>query len=302
MRSLMPPRTNDFQRLVYLVRVNLADGATVTESKMLTDRLTKRKREVDVCVEGVVGGTPVLVAIECRDHKRIADVSWVDAMKAKHDRLPTNALVLASRRGFTPEARDVATRYGIRTFALTDVESVDFPALFGVTSSLWVKSVTIPGPERVSVTLAGHSAFGPETVEAAPDTLVYSSDGKDSLQMVVLARMVINAPTVVDRLLSEGKESNRGFEMTWEPVLDHAGNPLCLRKIEPEALREIKSIHITAQCQFQIAQFGMRGGKLGDVHVAWGKTDILGRSAHVVATKDSAGVAKVSVDIAKTRK
>ena len=42
----MPKRSNDFQRLVYLVRVNLAGGATVTESKMMRDRLTKRFREV----------------------------------------------------------------------------------------------------------------------------------------------------------------------------------------------------------------------------------------------------------------
>jgi hypothetical protein len=56
----MPKRTNDFQRLVYIVRASLAHGATVTESKMLTDRATKRKREVDVCIEGHIGQHPVL--------------------------------------------------------------------------------------------------------------------------------------------------------------------------------------------------------------------------------------------------
>src|SRR4051794_9466219 len=109
----MPKRTNDFQRLIYLVRVNLADGATVTQSKMMRDRSTKRWREVDVCIEGHVGSHPVTVSVECRDHRRVADVTWVDAMKAKHDRLDTNALVLASSSGFTPEARDVAKSYGI---------------------------------------------------------------------------------------------------------------------------------------------------------------------------------------------
>ena len=63
----MPKRTNDFQKLVYLVRVNLAEGATVTESKLLTDRITKRKREVDVCIEGHVGGQPVIISVECQD-------------------------------------------------------------------------------------------------------------------------------------------------------------------------------------------------------------------------------------------
>ena len=84
----MPKRTNDFQRLVYLVRVNLANGATVTESKMLRDRVTKRMREVDVCISGHVGTHPVLVCVECRDHQRVADVTWVDMMKPSMIGLP----------------------------------------------------------------------------------------------------------------------------------------------------------------------------------------------------------------------
>jgi hypothetical protein len=81
----MPKRTNDFQRLVYLIRTNVAGDSTVTESAMLTDRLTGSKREVDVCIDGEVGGHSLMVCIECRDHQRVADVTWVDAMKAKHD-------------------------------------------------------------------------------------------------------------------------------------------------------------------------------------------------------------------------
>ncbi len=67
----MPKRTNDFQRLVYLVQVNLADGATVTESKMLTDRVTKRTLEVDVCIEGHVGQHPVIVSQGFRINRSI---------------------------------------------------------------------------------------------------------------------------------------------------------------------------------------------------------------------------------------
>lgn len=173
--------TNDFQRLVYLVRVNLADGATVTESKLLTDRVTQRKREVDVCIEGYVGGHFVVVSVECRDHKRIADVSWVDTMKAKHERLPTNALILASRSGFTPEARGAAAGYGIMTFSLSDVDQVDFPALLESTSSLWTKSVTVTA-EKVLVrvlpirTLVGTGTFPvPATASSGRRALPHGS-------------------------------------------------------------------------------------------------------------------------------
>jgi hypothetical protein len=59
----------------------------------MKDRVTNRRREVDVCIEGTVGGESVIVCVECRDHKRVADVSWVDAMKAKHERLSTGFAV-----------------------------------------------------------------------------------------------------------------------------------------------------------------------------------------------------------------
>src|SRR5687768_4184684 len=128
----MPPRCNEFQALVYLVRTHLAQGATVTESAMLRDRVTGRKREVDVCVRGTVGSEPITLCLEARDLSRgPVDVGWVDAMKTKHDRLETHALILVSRSGFTLEASRVATSYGIKTIALEDVEQTDIPALLG---------------------------------------------------------------------------------------------------------------------------------------------------------------------------
>jgi hypothetical protein len=292
----MPKRTNDFQKLVYLVRVNLAQGATVTESKMLTDRVTKRPREVDVCIEGHVGGHPVVVSVECRDHKRIADVLWVDAMKAKHERLRTNALILASRSGFTPEARDTAAGYGIQTFSLSDVEEVDFPVLLKSGSTLWTKSITVTA-ENVLVKVPPTDTLAGETVRVMPTNLVYSSAGTEICQIGALVEMLLKSPRARESL-SEGKEEHVWFELTWEPPRDNLDNPLFMKKIDPDTFREINSIQIKGPCRFEIAQFGMRRGKLGDVHLAWGKTEILGRDAIVVATRDTAGVEKLSINLA----
>jgi hypothetical protein len=97
----MPKRSNEFQKLVFLVKKHVAPGPTVTESKFLRDRVTGANREVDVCIESTIGGHEILVSIECRDRGRRADVGWVEEMKAKHERLPTNALVPISKSGFT---------------------------------------------------------------------------------------------------------------------------------------------------------------------------------------------------------
>src|SRR5688572_13707857 len=110
----MPPRSNQFQRLVFLVKKVLAPtGATVTESKMLIDRETGDEREVDICIETTLAGHPVTLSIECQDHKRITDVTWVEQMYSKHQRLATSTLILASRSGFSKRARTLARIKGI---------------------------------------------------------------------------------------------------------------------------------------------------------------------------------------------
>ena len=280
----MPKRTNDFQRLVYLVQTNLADGATVTESKMLTDRITKHKREVDVCIEGQVGQYAVVVSIECRDHKRIADVSWVDAMKEKHDRLPTNALILASRRGFTTEAQIVAHTYRIQTISLSELEDIDFPTLLSSASSLWAKSVTITA-SWVGVRVLSTPTLSQETVVVVPDNIVYSSDRNELCHIAAIVAALVRSTYVRDYLTSEGKVENTWFEIGWEHPQDQFGEPFFLKKINPETFREIDLIRICGPCKFRIEEFGVRHGKLGGVHLAWGKTEILGEDAIVVATK-----------------
>jgi hypothetical protein len=171
----MPRRSNEFQHLVFLVRRQLAGEATVTESEILRELASGKEREVDVCLEGVVGGHPVKVCLECCDRKRPADVSWVEAMKAKHDSLPTNALLLVSRNGFTSHAKQKAAEYGLPAISFDDIEAADIPGLFAHTSSLWRKEVTVTA-ERVFVGVRPTGSCPAERVRVTPDNLVYRSD------------------------------------------------------------------------------------------------------------------------------
>ncbi|MFG1874266.1 hypothetical protein ACGFIV_05450 [Sphaerisporangium sp. NPDC049003] len=100
----MPARSNDFQATVYFVQTHLASDATVTESAQLRDRITGEMREVDVLITGHMGGRLIQIGIECRDRNRKDCVSWVEEMRAKHDDLPTDQLVLVSRSGFSASA------------------------------------------------------------------------------------------------------------------------------------------------------------------------------------------------------
>jgi len=295
----MPKRSNDFQRLVYLVRLNLAEGATVTESKMMRDRLTKRRREVDVVIEGKVGSQRVVVSVECRDHKRVADVTWVDTMKSKHDRLDTNALLLASARGFTREARDVAEKYGIELVTLENQESPELVEKLTPNGSLWHKTVSISA-DKVRVRVAAGEGFPAEVVVTSPDNLVHLKDGTELCQIQEVVTRMLKSPRTRDYVLKEGKEEHDRFEVVWESPADHEGNPLYMMKLEPRVLRPIEYISVVGPVKVAIGRFGMRHGQLGSVRVAWGKAVIAGRDAIAVATLTEKGESKLSLNFKGT--
>jgi hypothetical protein len=291
----MPKRSNDFQRLIYLVRLNLASGAQVTESKLMRDRLTKRLREVDVVIKGRVGSQPVVVSIECRDHKRVADVAWIDAMKAKHDRLDTHALLLASSKGFTKEARNVAQKYGIELFTLETQETSDIAGMLGPSGSLWHKTFSLSA-DRVSIRVAEVGALSVETVSVSPDNLLYLENGNELCHVRALVDRLLKTEHMREYFLREGKEEHSHFELTWEPPADHLGRPLYMQKLEPQVLRAIESIRIIGPCTIAVGRFGFSQGRLGSVQVAWSKAKIGGQDAMAVVTKDESGATKLSIN------
>ena len=126
MEAKLPARTNVFQKVILLAKRHSAPESTVTESAMLLDRHTGAEREVDICIRTTIADHSVVISIECTDTSRPADVGWIDRMKAKHERLPTNSLVLVSRSGFSEEALKVARLNGIEALALEAVRRPPF--------------------------------------------------------------------------------------------------------------------------------------------------------------------------------
>lgn len=168
----MPKRSNTFQEAIYLVQTHLAGEAMVTESKELPDAVTGTLREVDVCVESTVAGHLVTVSVECRDYTRPQGVGWVEEMHTKHQRLPTNVLVLVSSSGFTPEALRVAELYGIVTVAPGEA-ATEFGRRFQEKfEKLWIKTLTA-SPRRVRLWVEATDELPEEVVRAFPDNVVY---------------------------------------------------------------------------------------------------------------------------------
>lgn len=123
----MPKRSNQFQRLAAAVHQRMSpQGWEVTESKMLPDAITGELREVDVVVSGSVMGHEMRLCVECRDHGRPGDVTWIEQAVQKHSNLPTSKLVLWSRSGFTKSAITKAKHLKIDLVSAHDLQKTDW--------------------------------------------------------------------------------------------------------------------------------------------------------------------------------
>ncbi|SDU80877.1 hypothetical protein [Pseudomonas sihuiensis] len=139
----MPRRTNAFQRLVTLLTATLAERAEVTESAMLMDRVSGEPREVDILVVAIAGGFNVQLGVEVISWARPADTPWVEKMRAKHENLPTDKLILVSENGFYEPARRKAEFYGIEVLTLEEATEADWPLIATLEASGVFEVMTI---------------------------------------------------------------------------------------------------------------------------------------------------------------
>jgi hypothetical protein len=122
----LPQRTNEFQQLVYLIQEQLKDrpDMVVTESKVLVDRNTGKKREADIVVESSLNGINFVLAFDCRRRSRKPTIEWVEQQIQKHAHL-SDKLVLVANRPFTANAIDLARRVGVDTIELSEATKVN---------------------------------------------------------------------------------------------------------------------------------------------------------------------------------
>lgn len=296
----MPRRSNDFQRLVFLIKSQLAIGATVTESKLMADRQTGAAREVDIVVETTVAGHAVILSIECRDHRRVADVGWVEQMIGKHQRLPSHALVLASRAGFTAEARRVAELAGVQLLSLDEATAEGVASLLADSSRLWFKIFDL-SPTKVVATTESIGDIASERVVLDIDTSIFAAPGLllGSAHSIVVS--LLRDKHAVSLLARDGMSDHKFFVLGWPTPSLSDGVRLMLQRIEPLVFVPIAALEIQGECQFRISEFRLRRASMGGVDVVWGRSAFEERDAMLVGTLDEHGAPRITVDVRKSR-
>jgi hypothetical protein len=282
----MPKRTNKFQKLVYLFKQQLANEATVSESKFLTDRVTGANVEVDICIEAKIGGDHVIVGVECTKRGRKATLGWVNEMLAKHDSLPTNLLVLASASGFVKNAKVKAESKGAKLIYLSTVSESTVRSIIGELKavSLVVFEMTMVDVRVRLAPVDGHRGL---VVGNEHDYSVFDKHGQPVGALSDLCNALRSSK---EFLKGEDKKPSRkrGYVVEWRP------GPYFLQS--DKAMHPIEKMRMVGTFEIRSLPLKVHNQSFAGLQIAWseGKAPFLGHDVLMLKTTDSTGAELVS--------
>jgi hypothetical protein len=127
----MPKRSNEFQSLIFHIESLLVGSDwTVTESMLVKDLEDGDDVEIDVAIQGSVGGHSFLIALECRDHSRKQGKEWVRELIGKYKSLPVDKVIAVSRGGFTASVETLARNNRITLLSPRQIDTLEWHSMF----------------------------------------------------------------------------------------------------------------------------------------------------------------------------
>jgi hypothetical protein len=288
----MPQRTNEFQKLVYLVRRLLSEESIVHESKMLKDMQTQQDREVDVCIAGKLDGQDILVSIECSSLSRANDIRWVEQMISKHQRLPTNKLILASQNGFTKSALKLACQNNVECISLLEIESENFLPDFKLNKSLYFRLSDL-SIENIycHVTLGDSEEVARRRIDA--DCCIYSDKYKPIGTVGQMAYLLLCEEKIRELVLKSIDEIHRFFRAGIE---FSESDKFYLHYINLGRYDHIRCLEVIGKVSFESAPVSMNYSKMGEVKIAWQRMQLTNRDLLFAMIKNEDGSGKALLE------
>ncbi|MFE5480529.1 restriction endonuclease [Nocardia sp. NPDC056541] len=294
----MPIRTNLFQTVVAVIHQHLADGASIEEPAMLTNRLTGKKREVDVVLRSKAAGHEFVIGIEATSRQRgPVSAQWVEGMIGKHKNLPTDKVILVSESGFTDQARDLALKeYMVPISPETLGDGDPTFRIVNAVRSLWPKQVDLtPESARVWVDRPGE---GVKWFRAPHNLDVLAEDDSlTSLEAVAGAVIQGGWTQIMDQIdlanIAEDVDGTAVISVgpAWTIKVDGEEQSLYARYGNTSERHRIDAIEITAKAVIRVSEIPLHHRRLTEINVnyAYGEGLVGGTPALFVATESEDG-------------
>ena len=269
----MPKRSNKFQRLVFLLQHQIAgEKVVVTESKMMTDRVTGELAEVDVAVEFEMNGFPVIMGFEVRDTNRKIDRNAAFGIVAKYRRL-VDKIIIVSKAGFTRGALKHCKISSADAITFREASTVDWGAFLDAHKDLCFATFDFQvsaGPTVTYQTVIGR----PPPSNSTSVEIIDAAGTKFSLDTAVtsMIRAFDAGRIVMDEWMAKPKpERERNFtrSLTFTPKTD---SPMFM---EQAGIRyRVESITVPIRVCASDKQLGLSPMKFADRRVLHGSVTL----------------------------
>ncbi len=149
--------SEELEILVSKIQQQLAPDADIKHNVKVDGRKSKIKRQIDVLVTQKIGQYDMVLAIECKDYKRSADVNVVGSFHEVLADIGAHKGALVCPSGFTEAAKNLAREHQIELYSPVDTDPhkwtvrAALPATFDFRSAAisFGFSSTSPGPFRL---------------------------------------------------------------------------------------------------------------------------------------------------------
>lgn len=288
---------------------------------MVPDETAGTDREVDVLIKAEVAGEEISVGVEATALSRKLDLTGVQALIKKHEKLGTRQVIIVSESGFTgPARREIDATAGVSGYQPTDLtnEQQLQTKIVGKLAKLWPKrfSVTVNtvfAEVELPVSL-GDTNTVPWTTPPLWFPLDDAKGNEVATPEMVFQQWADENPEVMGETLDVGNttvDTDKTFQIDLFPPWRIKGNEFAdlylmvdtnidpKHEPTPEPLRLLK-LDLRGPASIRVSEIDLRHQQLGDkIAYSVGHTVIDGESLLLVASATSRGEKVTTLTLGK---
>jgi hypothetical protein len=133
--NMLKPDWKNFEEIITKIQKDAAPDAIVQHNQKIKGK-SGRLRQIDVLLTKKIGFYSVLIAIECKRHRRRITIEKVESFKMKLTDIGASYGVIISSSGFDEGAKATAKMHNISLLSYTHAKEIDWQNLTG--SNAWM--------------------------------------------------------------------------------------------------------------------------------------------------------------------
>lgn len=130
----------DIEKLIEEIHNELIPDADIERNAQIWGHDSECNREIDIAIRSKIGIYDLLIAIECKHHKRPIDIKSVGEFISTIRDIRANKGVMISTSGFTKKAKTLAQKACVEVYSLIDIDKHNWRNYMNLTVIVDIRS------------------------------------------------------------------------------------------------------------------------------------------------------------------